>query len=151
MDSVIVFCAQYLFVIVPLLWIYTWFEQTSLNKKKLVLGSLVAAVIAVILARISAGLYYDPRPFTHGGVKALFAHGPDNGFPSDHAWFTATVSTILYFYNRQIAYAAAGLAVIVGVARVAAHVHSPIDIVGGFAIGALAAYLGNWLAKKIRP
>ena len=40
-------------------------------------------------------------------------------------------------------------AVLVGTARVLAHVHSPLDIAAGYGIGAAAAVLASWLAPSI--
>lgn len=147
MDSLIVFCAKDLVIGVALLWVIAWWQQSPSDKKRMFITSAIAGIIAVVSAQIASKLYYDPRPFTHGTVKALFDHGADNGFPSDHSWFAMTLSALIYMYNRQLGYGALILTVIIGWARVAAHVHSPIDIVGGFAIGILAAYI----ARSVYP
>lgn len=150
MDSLIVFCAKYIIFFVPLLWLITWYRQSPQKRKSIFIVSAVSGLVALALAVIASKLYYDPRPFTHGNIKALFPHGPDNGFPSDHSWVAMTIAVVTYLYNRQLGYWALALTLIIGISRVAAHVHSPIDIIGGFAIGIIAAYAGRWLVKQFK-
>lgn len=149
MDGIIVFCAQYLFVSVILLAGWLWLKSPRKLKTEMILAAAMAGVIALVLSRLAAKLYYDPRPFVSGNVQPLFSHGPDNGFPSDHSWFTMTVAVLIFYYRKSFGWLALAVAVIVGSARVLAHVHSPIDIAGGFAIGILAAAVGYSLSKKL--
>lgn len=149
MDPAIVFCAQYLIVAVVAILAYVWFSQNANNKKQMLITGLIAGAIAVVLAQIAAALFYNPRPFVGGQVAPLFAHGPDNGFPSDHAWFTMTLTAIIFYYNRRLFYVSLLATVVIGAARVAAHVHSPIDIVAGILIGIVAAVAGYWAANQL--
>ena len=144
MDNVKIFAAKYLLVAVILIWLYVWFRQPKDKRVRLMLATITAGIIALIISRIGSKLYYDPRPFVTQHVKPLISHPADNGFPSDHALLTSTLSAILYPFSKKWAAAAAALAVLVGIGRVTVHVHSPIDIFGAFAIGLVSAWLG-WL------
>ncbi len=117
--------------------VYTW---------QLVLGGL----IALALARIGGHLYYDTRPFVREHIAPLFAHAPDNGFPSDHALLTSFLAFVTFRYAKSVAAALTVNAVLVSWARVAAHVHSPIDIVGSFVFSGLAALFVDWLDRRRR-
>ena len=154
MDSVIVFCAQYLFILVILLLIIAWFKEPKNNRLRFFAAVILSGIIAFILSRIASKLYYDPRPFVTEHVKPLFAHAADNGFPSDHALLTGTLTAIAYFFNKKYATAMLVLTIIIGVARVLAHVHSPLDIAGGWVFGIVGSFAGyylvDWYFKKYR-
>jgi undecaprenyl-diphosphatase len=151
MDSVIIFCAKYLFILVVLLYLAALWQAGPKHRKSLIIGLIIAGVAAVILDKAAGKLYYDPRPFTTHSFKPLITHSADNGFPSEHTAFSMTIAALIFFYRRRLGAAMAIIALVVGIARVAAHVHSPIDIAGGALIGILAGYLGYWLAEKRWP
>ena len=152
MNSIIIFCASYLYLFV-IVGIGIALLRTSKNLKvQFIVATVIAGVIAFILSRIASKLYYDPRPFVTEHVKPLIAHANDNGFPSDHALLTMTLAAITYFYNKKLALAMLLLTVIVGVARILAKIHSPLDIGAGWVFGAVGAiagyYLTLWLFKR---
>lgn len=151
MDGIITFCAQYLIIAVALVYVYIFFKLSPKSRKQFIAVTVAALVIAAILDKLAGALYYDPRPFVSHSVKPLFAHGADNGFPSDHTLFSTTIAAVLYFYRKKFAAIAFVLAVIIGSARVAAHVHSPIDIIGGLVLGAIAGWAGYRLAVRFVP
>lgn len=151
MDSLIIFAAKYLFVFVGLIGLYVWFRQSRDKKIELALVFITATIIALVIAKILGKFYYDPRPFVTHTFKPLIKHIADNGFPSDHTVGTVTVSTLLFFYNRNWAIVAFILSLLVGIGRVAALVHSPIDIVGGALIGIAAGLAGFYLIRWLRP
>jgi undecaprenyl-diphosphatase len=149
MDSIIIFCAKYLFIAVIVIWLWVWGQSNRKNKMELALSTLTAFIIASVLDKLSSNLYYDPRPFVSHHLMPLIHHAADNGFPSGHTLYSTTLAGILIFYRPKLAYLALGIALIVGIARVAAHLHSPIDIVGGIAMATLAVYGGHYLAIKL--
>ena len=156
MDAVIIFCAKYLFILVVIGVVVAWLRYPNEGKWRFLVSAIIAGVVAVVLAHIAGKLYYDPRPFITEHVKPLIRHAPDNGFPSDHALFTMTLTAITFFYNRRLAAGMLLLTVIVGVARVLARVHSPIDIAGGWLFGIIGAVIGfyvvEWLAvRQVKP
>jgi len=151
MDSIIIFGAKYLFVIVALLFVLAWLQAGRKQKLEILLAFIIAGILALVMDKIAAKLYYDPRPFVSHHLKPLVAHAADNGFPSEHTLFTITLSTIIIFYRKKLGIAAFVLALLVGIGRVAAHVHSPIDIVGGIVFGVVAGIAGYFLARAWLP
>lgn len=115
----------------------------------MVIAILTAGVLAVVFARLAASFYDNPRPFVSDGTPALISHGADNGFPSEHTAFAATISTLIYFYSRRLFVAALLITLLVGWGRVATHVHHGIDIIAGLVIGVVAGCLAYWLSKAI--
>ena len=152
MNSIIIFCASYLYLFVIVGIGIAWLRTTKNLKVQFIVASIIAGAIAFMLSRIASKLYYDPRPFVTEHVKPLIAHANDNGFPSDHALLTMTLTAITYFYNKKIALAMLLLTVIVGVARILAKIHSPLDIGAGWLFGIVGAvagyYLTLWLFKR---
>jgi undecaprenyl-diphosphatase len=147
MNSVIIFCAKYVFVLVILGLALAWLKTAKNLKVQFIAATIVAGGIAFILSRIASHLYYDPRPFVAQHVKPLIAHPADNGFPSDHALLTMTLTAITYFFNKKIATGMLVLTVIVGIARILAKVHSPLDIGSGWIFGIIGAFIGYYLAR----
>lgn len=148
MNDLIIFGAKYLFLALPLLFLIALYQAGRTDRKKLIVAILLSLVIVGILDKVSAKLYYDPRPFVTHHIKPLIAHAADNGFPSEHTLFCFTFASVIFFFRRRLGWLALGLSLIVGVCRVAAHVHSPVDIVGGIIIGMIAGYSGKWLTER---
>src|SRR5438132_10951672 len=101
MDSVIIFGAKYLFLAVPLLFLFALYQASRKDKKQLIIALITALVIAAILDKLLGKLYYDPRPFVSHNLKPLVKHAADNGFPSEHTLFSTAIGTVLYLYRRR--------------------------------------------------
>lgn len=147
MDWLIVFLANYLILVIGLLAVFVGYrvkQQTAF-----ILAVVLAAILAFDLSAIAGAIYYNPRPFVSQNIEPLIAHGPDNGFPSQHTVVAMTLSIVMYFYRRRLAAVALVLTFLVGAGRVWAHVHSWVDILGGLAIGIVAGYAGFVLAKFV--
>lgn len=112
---------------------------------QLVLGGL----IALGLARLGGHFYYDTRPFVRDHVKPLFAHAPDNGFPSDHALLALFLAFSLWRYSKPVSATLLVNALLISAARVAAHVHSPTDIVGSFVFAFLGALVAIAVDRRL--
>lgn len=141
MNSLIVFVAKYfLYISVLIVGVY-WLRASTKDKFSLAWKLVAGGILALAMARVSAHFYYDTRPFVAEHIKPLFAHAPDNGFPSDHALLTSFLGFSLLAYSRRVATVLLLNAVLVGAARVAAHVHSPIDIIGSFVFAGLSAVI----------
>lgn len=156
MNGLIIFCAKYLFLLVVLGVVIEWFILPRKQKAMFAFYVIGAGVIAYVLAKTASHLYYDPRPFVSEHVKPLIAHNSDNGFPSDHALLTMTLTAATFFFNKKLATFMLVLTVLVGVARILAKLHSPLDIGAGWVFGIVGAvvsyYLLTWyLGKKQVP
>jgi len=149
MDSLTIFCAQYLLVFVVLGLVLAWLRTSRNLKVQFIAAAVIAGIVALLLSRIASRLYYDPRPFVSEHVKPLVSHAADNGFPSDHALFTMTLTAVAFFYHRKIALGMLVLTILVGIARVLAKVHSPLDIAGAWIFGILGGIAGYYAARWI--
>ncbi len=150
-DNLIIFCAKYLIFVIVLISLIVWLKAATKNRWQFAIAVVLAGIIALALSKISGVLYYHPRPFVTQGIVPLISHGNDNGFPSEHTLLAMTLSAVIYYYRPRLAAGLFGLTLLVGTARVLAHVHSPIDILGGLILGAIAGWAGYQLAKKLFP
>ncbi len=150
MNALIILGAKYLFLAVLAGAFGVFWTVEKQERRKFIITALVAAVIAIALTKSAGALYFDPRPFTHG-VTALIPHEPDNRFPSDHTVLSFAAASIAYAFSKKIGMVLMVLALPVGVCRVLAGIHSPIDIVAGAMFGCVAAICGFWIANRFEP
>ncbi len=126
MTLLIVFCAKYLVYIVALGAVAALL--VSPHRQKLALIAVVALPLGYALARIAGMLYSHPQPFATGGFEPLVPHVVDNAFPSDHTLFAGVFASVAWLTERRVGVALWVLALAVGVGRVVAGLHAPLDI-----------------------
>ena len=116
----------------------------------LIMAGLTSLLIGKLLS-----IAYQPaieRPFVSQGVAPGAAFIDNPGFPSDHALLG--VATVLGVYaltrRKRLSLALALIIVVMMIARVAALVHTPLDIIGGVLAGLSG---GLWCIgmRKTRP
>ncbi len=121
--------------------------------------AVVAGVLSVAFAAlfmVALGAVIDrPRPFVVLPIQPLFAHIADSSFPSDHALIgVAFVAPFLWRLPRVGGWLVLW-AVAVGIARVAAGVHYPSDILGSAVLATFSSVLGlmagSLLIQRLPP
>ena len=155
MSTIVVDVAQYLLYGLALVAGLVWLTLDRPGKVRLAAAALLGLALVGAGIWVAAALHADPRPFVHDPASApLFPHPADNGFPSDHSAAAGLLTVLVFRYRRWIGVLVGAGAVLVGVARVAAHVHHAQDVVAGLAIGALAGLVAivvvGWLADPLR-
>ncbi|MDO8469877.1 MAG: phosphatase PAP2 family protein [bacterium] len=104
-----------------------------------------------ILASFIPLLWNRPRPFLSLGFQPTFLVNPTSAFPSGHVAFLVALAAAVFIVNRRAGWLLGAGALLVGVARVAAGVHWPTDVLGGVAVGILGAWVAWLLIKQYRP
>ena len=110
-------------------------------------ASFFSGAFAWVLAYIIKFLLHIPRPFdVFAQVQSLIL---ENGysFPSGHVTFYMALAVSIFLSHKRAGYIFIFLALIIGIARIIAGVHFPLDILGGFALGSVIAYF----VKSIYP
>lgn len=149
MNLIIVIIAKYLvFAMIVAAGIY-WLTLPKKQKIETVIFACIASIIAIVLARVGSSLFYDTRPFVANHVAPLFAHGNDNGFPSDHTLIAALIAATIITVSKKWGTTLLVCAILIGASRVLAHVHSPIDILGSLGMVAIGGALAYWVAPMI--
>lgn len=148
MSSLIIFTGKYLIFIIGLIAIIATLFSEKTVRNNIIILAIISSLIALALALVIGSFYYDPRPFVIDHFIPLIPHSPDNGFPSDHTLFGMVAAATMFIYHRKIGILLGILAILVGIARVIAGIHHPIDIIGGVLI-AFAATSIAWLILKV--
>ena len=79
-------------------------------------------------------------------VKALF-YPTDFSFPSGHSTLFMAIAVAIFLCHKKVGCWFVLFAFLIGVARIMAGVHFPVDILGGFLFGAIISYI---LVKLIK-
>lgn len=112
-------------------------------------------LFSLLLSRLGSTLYQDPRPTTIIHLKVLtplkpfLPHLVDNSFPSGHAVLAAVIVAAVLLVSRRWALPFVVLGILVNWARVGGGIHHTIDVVGGWAIVAIATLLAIALGTVI--
>lgn len=150
MTLLIVSAAKYLYLLVVALGLAVWLTRARAAKLVLGLTTAVAGVVGLLLIVLASNLYVDQRPFVTHHIEPMIPHAADNGFPSDHT----TLSMVVALSVLTVSWRWGGVAVLaalgVGGARIAAGVHSPVDIAGAIVIALLAVAVGRGVAGWLR-
>ena len=137
-DSIFIFGAKYLYLIVIIISFIWFLIQPKLKKKEILIIICICLPLIFIISEIASRLYYSPQPFVSGHFKPLIPHQADNGFPSHHMLLVSAVSTIVFIFSRRAGFVLWILALFVGFSRVYAGVHQMIDITGSILISIIS-------------
>lgn len=149
MNSVIIFCAQYLIYLLIILAFSYWLTLPKKQKVQVVVYGVITALVAFILAKIGSSIFFDARPFVSDHLTPLFKHVADNGFPSDHTLFSASIAVAVFLVSKKWGIGFFVLSIIIGSSRVFANVHHPIDILGGLVFAIIGGVAANYAAPVI--
>lgn len=99
-----------------------------------------------------AGMVYQPgleRPFLQLDVQPGAAYLNNPGFPSDHALFVLVITLAVWVGTKHagLTVALLTLSILVGLGRVLALVHTPVDILGAAVIVAISGIW--WYGRSI--
>jgi undecaprenyl-diphosphatase len=136
-DFVIAYIAEwYGIVILVALFLYL-FEHRDNPKKGVrdlfVVGATAAS--AWVIAYAFKDAFHTLRPFDALSTVAPLVSEHGYAFPSGHATFFMSLAASLWYYHKRLAVFFGISAVLIGLARISAGVHWPIDILGGLILG----------------
>ena len=151
-DQLIVFFAEFaiilFFVLLIALFIYHYSKKNRDNTRVLAM-SMISFPMSWGISRMFKMLFNTSRPFESLDIEPLIGVAALAGaFPSGHTAMIATASFILWRFNRFYAIAGLVVAIVVGMSRVVAGVHWPIDIAGGIVLGVLLGWILGRLSRK---
>lgn len=158
-DQIVVFFAvwfPYLVIIMAGVFILMHHEvlraqepfKVFLQKKKEIFAVFIPTVIAGVISVILKILIHTQRPFdVFSQVSSLFPE-IGNAFPSFHATVFSALAFSIFFLHKKVGLRFMIFALIIGLARIIGGVHFPVDILGGFALGALVAYSVAYFTKN---
>ena len=148
MNGFVEFGAKYLIFIIAVVAVAVTLVSDRTARNRTIALAIVAFPVALLLTWVAGHLYYHTRPFVIEGVQPLIPHEPDNGFPSDHTVLAMTSSAIVFAYSRKVGLLLGVMAILVGISRVIAKLHYPVDILGGAAIAMSSAGIAWMMLKR---
>lgn len=165
LDAVFLFCAvalPYIIVIFSLLFfirmhITTYGSSTGIVQLKhfgLWLESMFDVLFAVggawMISEVLKQMLNTPRPYVlDPTVPHLLELPKYAAFPSSHTAVLVALALIVFYEYRRVGSFLLAAAIVVGFARVIVGVHSIEDIIGGVAVGVLAAFLVATLRRHM--
>lgn len=150
-NMLIIFAAKYLFILSVLIAGIYFLLLSIPKKKEFSVFTVIALPFTYVLAKLSSLFIFDPRPFVTDHITPLIAHASDNGFPSDHMLLTTAIASVVFVYNRWLGLLLFGIALAVGISRVIAGVHHPLDIIGSVVLAVISTavvYFSTVYLKK---
>jgi len=111
------------------------YEIFIVKKTEIAVHSLFALLAALIVSVILKELYLVPRPFIFKPHAANAGLAYLSSFPSTHTALAFSLATTITLHQRRFGIFIFALASIISIGRVAATVHSPVDIAFGVLIG----------------
>lgn len=149
-DAIIIFLSDkfgllLIFILIIFLFTHKHKEENTRN----ILIIFLSGLLAWFIAKIIKYFYFSPRPFEIlDSVNILFEHGEGDSLPSGHAVFYSAIATSFYFYHKYLALIYIIGALLIGMSRIVAGIHWPIDILAGYALGGITGYFVYKLFKK---
>lgn len=150
LDSIIVFLTDkfgliLIFSLIIFLFTHKHKEDNIRNISVIFFSALFAWGIAIVIKFF----YFSPRPFeTLQNVNLLFEHGGGDSFPSGHATFYSALATSFHFYHKYLAWIYIIGAILIGLSRITAGIHWPLDILAGYILGGIIGYIAYRLFSR---
>lgn len=140
MDEILItFVASFLIWFMFAGLVFLWVIDGRVTKE-VVLHALLACITAWVIAEMIKTLFPTTRPFIMDGKLPLTLTIPfDAAFPSSHETISFALAATVWYHNKKIGAAFVITAILIGVGRVVANVHYPIDILGGAILGLIVA------------
>ncbi|MDT9587284.1 MAG: phosphatase PAP2 family protein [Candidatus Arsenophonus melophagi] len=140
--TLIIFVAQRLILIFPLITVAYWFWGKSKNlscQRVFVCKTTLAIMIGLAISGFIGAIFPQKRPFMLEIGQTLLTHAPSPSFPSNHATVAFTVSYGFFFWLRKyVALLLLFPALAITWARVFLGIHWPLDMVGAFVVAMIA-------------
>ena len=159
LDRMIFFFAQtFPYLVIFLSVIFLLFHHEVFAKKYPIkalfkkLKEIFVTFLSVFIAWLSAiylkTVFSVPRPFIQFPKVIPLIAESDFSFPSGHAAFFMGLAVAIFLHHKKAGYLFFVFALIIGLARICAGVHFPVDILGGYVLGGIISYLLIKLFKK---
>jgi len=133
-------------LVIPIVLIAAWVMLRLPQKERFdrIARGIVAGLVALLGAKLLSLIYQDgERPFMILGVDPKAAYLNNPGFPSDHVLFVFVITFVVWAStkNKPLSLTLLIMSIMVAAGRVLALVHTPLDVLGGFAAALLAVTL----------
>lgn len=140
-DIVVEFLASFFIYILFLGLIILWFIDGKIKKEQ-VIHALFACGVSFLIAVLIKHFFPTIRPYVLDGRGTdVLIRPTDGAFPSEHTTLAFALAVTVFMHDKKVGLLFLISALVIGVARVLANVHYPIDIVGGAFLGTIVAVI----------
>jgi len=106
-----------------------------------------AGISGWIISLIMKAIIKSPRPFIlFSNVHPLISE-TNYSFPSGHATFFGGLAIALFLVHRRVGWIFIIFALLIGIARIIAGVHFPVDILSGYILGGVVSVFFGLIFK----
>ena len=140
-----------------LLWAAPHPQQAD-EDREAVLYIVLATILSLVTGRIVQNMFQSPRPLMVPEIAAMFPPTFNeyrldwNTFPSDHMALYFAIALGVYHVRRLLGMVLIGWSLVgVGLPRIYAGYHYPLDILGGMAVAATSLVLVWQTRAWLRP
>lgn len=138
-------------LIIPIVLIGGWvmLRVPSESRQQLYLRAVGTGLTALLIAKTLGLFVHTERPFVAHGVAPKASFLQNGGFPSDHVLLVFTITLVVWAVTKNVGLSLLllVLSILVGLGRVLALVHTPLDVAGGIICAVVAAAL--WYGKSL--
>ncbi len=148
----IFFSTYVLYIVIMAVLYWAWAKRKDLWHT--ILLFVPAGGNRVVFTELIRLFVYSPRPFIVNHLVPLVSDPRREwytSFPSGHTIFLFSLATSVWFENKKVGAALFVLAALVGIARIAAGVHWPTDIIGGALLGVAFSVPEVMILKRLFP
>lgn len=140
LDNLMIFGATYLIYLTFIFISFLGFKG-GIREKKAFLLIFLGLPIAVLLIKGIHLFFYEPRPFVTFHFSPIVGETADASFPSRHATISAVFAFAFTYFKSKWVLLLLPVMAWIGLSRVFVGVHYPMDILGGFAVGAISIFI----------
>lgn len=151
LDTVVSFLASnYALIISVALLVYLFEHKDKLKGVSDLIVVIITAGTAWTAATYLKLFFHTLRPFEVFPSVVTLVSQNGFAFPSGHAAFFMAIATSLWFYHKRLAIFFGISAILIGISRVIAGIHFPIDILGGLALGFILGMIMPLIINKLK-
>jgi len=140
-DLIVTFLASFFIYFLFAGLIVLWFIDGRIKREQ-VIHAFFACLIAWLIAFAIKHFFPTIRPFMlNGGETDVILRPTDGAFPSEHTVLAFALAITIFMHDKKIGWWFLVSALIIGVARIIANVHYPVDVIGGAFLGTIMAVI----------
>ncbi|MDP3948283.1 MAG: phosphatase PAP2 family protein [bacterium] len=155
LDQSMIFATTYLIYLAFLL-VFILGLKGEIREKKALLFIILGIPISILLIKIIHLFLFVPRPFVTFHLSPIVMEAADSAsFPSRHATIVAVLAFTYIYFKSKWSLLFLPIMLWIGFSRVYVGVHYPLDVIGGFAVGAVSVFIALQikilLKKRLLP
>lgn len=134
---------QYILPLGLILWVIVKYKRKILPLTLLFFSGFFSWLTTLVLKQV----FMVPRPFVELSLTPV-VYESDFSFPSNHATFFAALAFTSFYLDRKVGIVMTVFAFLIGISRLILGVHTPVDILAGFCVGAAISFICIKISKK---